>query len=63
LQIQPGSFLFVSAHFAIVRNFSFGYQSISMMQVVTPTGNILVEDLTLKVEQGSNLLITGVPLT
>jgi ABC-type uncharacterized transport system fused permease/ATPase subunit len=30
-----------------------------MMQVVTPTGNILVENLTLKVEQGSNLLITG----
>lgn len=28
-------------------------------QVVTPTGNVLVEDLTLKVESGSNLLITG----
>jgi ABC-type uncharacterized transport system fused permease/ATPase subunit len=55
--------MFVSALFAIVQNFRFGYQSISMMQVVTPTGNILVEDLTLKVEQGSNLLITGVPLT
>ncbi|CAL9228505.1 unnamed protein product [Arabidopsis halleri] len=27
--------------------------------VVTPTGNVLVEDLTLRVEQGSNLLITG----
>lgn len=28
-------------------------------QVVTPTGNVLVDDLTLKVEPGSNLLITG----
>lgn len=28
-------------------------------QVVTPTGNVLVEDLTLRVESGSNLLITG----
>ncbi|KAJ1377343.1 P-loop containing nucleoside triphosphate hydrolase, partial [Sesbania bispinosa] len=27
--------------------------------VVTPTGNVLVDDLTLKVEPGSNLLITG----
>lgn len=30
-----------------------------MFQVVTPTGNVLVEDLTLRVESGSNLLITG----
>lgn len=29
------------------------------MQVVTPTGNVLVDDLTLRVEPGSNLLITG----
>lgn len=29
------------------------------IQVVTPTGNVLVNDLTLKVESGSNLLITG----
>jgi len=29
------------------------------VKVVTPTGNTLVEDLTLKVEPGSNLLITG----
>ncbi|KAL0431949.1 UNVERIFIED_CONTAM: ABC transporter D family member 1 [Sesamum radiatum] len=28
------------------------------VKVVTPTGNVLVEDLTLKVESGSNLLIT-----
>ncbi|KAL5188407.1 ABC transporter D family member 1 [Glycine soja] len=27
--------------------------------VVTPTGNVLVDDLTLKVQSGSNLLITG----
>ncbi|KAJ8765454.1 hypothetical protein K2173_014576 [Erythroxylum novogranatense] len=31
----------------------------SGVKVVTPTGNVLVEDLTLKVEPGSNLLITG----
>ncbi|KAG8642874.1 ABC transporter D family member 1 isoform X2 [Manihot esculenta] len=31
----------------------------SGVKVVTPTGNVLVEDLTLKVESGSNLLITG----
>uniref|UniRef100_A0A7I4B8A9 ABC transporter domain-containing protein n=1 Tax=Physcomitrium patens TaxID=3218 RepID=A0A7I4B8A9_PHYPA len=30
-----------------------------LSQVVTPTGNILAENLTLKVEPGSNLLITG----
>jgi hypothetical protein len=30
--------------------------------VVTPAGNVLVEDLTLRVETGSNLLITGNPL-
>ena len=29
------------------------------VQVVTPTGNVLVDDLTLKVKSGSNLLITG----
>ncbi|CAA2998788.1 ABC transporter D family member 1 [Olea europaea subsp. europaea] len=29
------------------------------VKVVTPTGNVLVEDLTLRVEVGSNLLITG----
>ncbi|XP_027363355.1 ABC transporter D family member 1-like isoform X2 [Abrus precatorius] len=29
------------------------------VKVVTPTGNVLVDDLTLKVETGSNLLITG----
>eukprot|EP00250_Pteridium_aquilinum_P015282 c22492_g1_i1 orf=410-4411(+) len=29
------------------------------VKVVTPTGNMLVESLTLKVEPGSNLLITG----
>lgn len=29
------------------------------VKVVTPSGNTLVEDLTLKVEPGSNLLITG----
>lgn len=31
----------------------------SGVKVVTPTGNVLVEDLTLRVEPGSNLLITG----
>lgn len=30
-----------------------------ILQVVTPTGNVLVEHLTLRVESGSNLLITG----
>lgn len=30
-----------------------------LYQVVTPTGNVLVDDLSLKVEPGSNLLITG----
>ncbi|KZV53751.1 ABC transporter D family member 1-like [Dorcoceras hygrometricum] len=29
------------------------------VEVVTPTGNVLVEHLTLRVESGSNLLITG----
>ncbi|PIN18935.1 Long-chain acyl-CoA transporter, ABC superfamily [Handroanthus impetiginosus] len=29
------------------------------VKVVTPTGNVLVKDLTLRVESGSNLLITG----
>ena len=33
------------------------------MQVVTPSGNVLVDDLTLRVESGSNLLITGSHLT
>lgn len=33
--------------------------SILDFQVVTPTNNVLVEDLTLRVEVGSNLLITG----
>ncbi|XP_047095788.1 ABC transporter D family member 1-like [Lolium rigidum] len=31
----------------------------SGVKVVTPAGNVLVEDLTLRVETGSNLLITG----
>ncbi|XP_058185116.1 ABC transporter D family member 1 [Rhododendron vialii] len=35
------------------------YIEFSDVKVVTPTGNVLVEDLTLKVESGSNLLITG----
>ncbi|XP_044501207.1 ABC transporter D family member 1-like isoform X2 [Mangifera indica] len=35
------------------------YIEFSGVKVVTPTGNVLVEDLTLKVEPGSNLLITG----
>ncbi|KAI4325947.1 hypothetical protein MLD38_031305 [Melastoma candidum] len=35
------------------------YIEFSGVKVVTPTGNTLVEDLTLKVESGSNLLITG----
>ncbi|AEE87127.1 peroxisomal ABC transporter 1 [Arabidopsis thaliana] len=35
------------------------YVEFSDVKVVTPTGNVLVEDLTLRVEQGSNLLITG----
>ncbi|KAF3485322.1 hypothetical protein F2Q69_00058006 [Brassica cretica] len=35
------------------------YVEFSGVKVVTPTGNVLVEDLTLRVEQGSNLLITG----
>ncbi|KAJ9132191.1 hypothetical protein P3X46_034280 [Hevea brasiliensis] len=35
------------------------YVEFSGVKVVTPTGNVLVEDLTLKVESGSNLLITG----
>jgi len=34
----------------------------SAFQVVTPSGNVLVQDLTLKVDSGSNLLITGIPL-
>ncbi|XP_043813595.1 ABC transporter D family member 1 isoform X2 [Manihot esculenta] len=35
------------------------YVEFSKVKVVTPTRNVLVEDLTLKVESGSNLLITG----
>ncbi|KAI4383483.1 hypothetical protein MLD38_009316 [Melastoma candidum] len=35
------------------------YVEFSGVKVVTPTGNTLVEDLRLKVEPGSNLLITG----
>ncbi|CAL0327953.1 unnamed protein product [Lupinus luteus] len=35
------------------------YIEFSGVKVVTPTGNVLVDDLTLKVEPGSNLLITG----
>ncbi|XP_078171386.1 peroxisomal ABC transporter 1 [Carex rostrata] len=35
------------------------YIEFSDVKVVTPTGNELVKDLTLKVETGSNLLITG----
>ncbi|XP_044469783.1 ABC transporter D family member 1-like [Mangifera indica] len=35
------------------------YIEFSGVKVVTPTDNVLVEDLTLKVEPGSNLLITG----
>ncbi|CAI0420305.1 unnamed protein product [Linum tenue] len=35
------------------------YVEFSGVKVVTPTGNVLVQDLSLKVEPGSNLLITG----
>ncbi|GMP54406.1 hypothetical protein CsSME_00019597 [Camellia sinensis var. sinensis] len=35
------------------------YIAFDNVKVVTPTGNVLVEDLTLRVESGSNLLITG----
>ncbi|KAL2923533.1 ABC transporter D family member 1 [Bienertia sinuspersici] len=35
------------------------YIEFSDVKVVTPSNNVLVEDLTLKVEPGSNLLITG----
>ncbi|XP_039123082.1 ABC transporter D family member 1-like isoform X1 [Dioscorea cayenensis subsp. rotundata] len=35
------------------------YIEFSGVKVVTPTGNALVDNLCLKVEQGSNLLITG----
>lgn len=33
--------------------------SFDVFQVVTPTGNVLVNDLSLQVASGSNLLITG----
>ncbi|XP_022774962.1 ABC transporter D family member 1-like isoform X6 [Durio zibethinus] len=35
------------------------YVEFSGVKVVTPTGNVLVKDLSLRVESGSNLLITG----
>ncbi|KAI4317255.1 hypothetical protein L6164_025142 [Bauhinia variegata] len=35
------------------------YIEFSGVKVVTPTGNVLVDDLSLKIESGSNLLITG----
>ncbi|KAF6139384.1 hypothetical protein GIB67_026226 [Kingdonia uniflora] len=35
------------------------YIEFSGVKVVTPTGNVLVDDLTLRVETGTNLLITG----
>nr|XP_027079292.1 ABC transporter D family member 1 [Coffea arabica]XP_027079293.1 ABC transporter D family member 1 [Coffea arabica]XP_027079294.1 ABC transporter D family member 1 [Coffea arabica]XP_027079295.1 ABC transporter D family member 1 [Coffea arabica] len=35
------------------------YIEFDNVKVVTPTGNVLVEDLSLRVETGSNLLITG----
>ncbi|KAF7834291.1 ABC transporter D family member 1-like [Senna tora] len=35
------------------------YIEFSGVKVVTPTGNVLVDDLRLRVETGSNLLITG----
>ncbi|XP_039009664.1 ABC transporter D family member 1-like [Hibiscus syriacus] len=35
------------------------YVEFSGVKVVTPTGNVLVKDLSLRVELGSNLLITG----
>ncbi|GAB2210132.1 hypothetical protein Droror1_Dr00015390 [Drosera rotundifolia] len=35
------------------------YIEFSCVKVVTPTNNVLVEDLTLRIERGSNLLITG----
>ncbi|XP_042485644.1 ABC transporter D family member 1 [Macadamia integrifolia] len=35
------------------------YIEFANVKVVTPTGNVLVKDLTLRVESGTNLLITG----
>ncbi|KAG7983165.1 hypothetical protein I3843_04G091200 [Carya illinoinensis] len=35
------------------------YIEFAGVKVVTPSGNVLVDDLTLRVESGSNLLITG----
>lgn len=37
----------------------FPTSDVKWLQVVTPAGNVLVDDLTLRVETGSNLLITG----
>lgn len=34
----------------------------NLLQVVTPSGNVLVDNLNLHLESGSNLLITGNPL-
>ncbi|KAJ4967016.1 hypothetical protein NE237_018865 [Protea cynaroides] len=51
--------------FSVQRNGSRNYVSeanyieFATVKVVTPTGNVLVEDLTLRVESGTNLLITG----
>ncbi|XP_024314654.1 ABC transporter D family member 1 [Brachypodium distachyon] len=44
-----------------VRNYisEANYIEFSGVKVVTPSGNVLVDDLTLRVESGSNLLITG----
>ncbi|XP_042419825.1 ABC transporter D family member 1-like isoform X2 [Zingiber officinale] len=35
------------------------YIEFSCVKIVTPTGNVLVDDLSLQVDSGSNLLITG----
>ena len=45
------SFIFICYLFPI--------SDVKWLQVVTPAGNVLVDDLTLRVETGSNLLITG----
>ncbi|KHN06585.1 ABC transporter D family member 1 [Glycine soja] len=41
------------------RNYISEANYVGFYGVVTPTGNVLVDDLTLKVQSGSNLLITG----